>query len=95
MHAGESRQCLLLAGGVDVQGLAAAHAGGAGGVGQRLQAGHAQCGRQRCIGQQAEGTGLQCVAGEDRRGFVKCDMRGRLATTQGVIVHRRQLVMHQ
>ncbi|KAG1340727.1 hypothetical protein G6F61_014890 [Rhizopus arrhizus] len=47
MHAGESRQCLLLAGGVDVQGLAAAHAGGAGGVGQRLQAGHAQCGRQR------------------------------------------------
>jgi hypothetical protein len=31
-------------------------------VGQGLQAGHAQRGRQRRIGQQAEGAGLQGVA---------------------------------
>lgn len=95
MHAGQCRQGLLLAGGIDVQRLAATHAGGTGRVGQGLQAGHTQRGRQRRIGQQAEGTGLQGVAGQDRGGFVEGDVGGRLAASQGVIVHRRQVVMHQ
>jgi len=95
MHAGEGCQRLLLAGGIDVQRLAAAHAGRAGGMGQGLQARHAQCRRQRCIGQQAERTGLQGVAGEDRGGFVEGDVGGGLATAQGIVVHRRQVVVHQ
>ena len=95
MHAGQCRQGLLLAGGIDVQRLAAAHAGGTGRVGQGLQAGHAQRGRQRRIGQQAKGTGLQGVTGEDGGSFVEGDVGGRLAAAQGIVVHRRQVVMHQ
>ena len=95
MHAGQCRQGLLLAGGIDVQRLAATHARGAGRVGQGLQAGHAQRGRQWRVGQQAEGAGLQRIAGQDGGRFVEGDMGGRLAAAQGVIVHRRQVVMHQ
>ena len=32
---------------------------------------------------------------QDRRGLVECLMRGRLATPQVVVVHRRQVVVHQ
>ena len=95
MHAGERCQRLLLAGGINIQRLAAAHAGRAGGMGQGLQACHTQCRRQGRIGQQAERTGLQCVTGEDRGGFVEGDVGGGLATAQGVVVHGRQVVVHQ
>lgn len=95
MHAGEGCQRLLLAGGIDVQRLATAHAGRAGGMGQGLQARHAQCRRQRRIGQQAERTGLQGVTGENGGGFVEGNVGGGLATAQSVVVHGRQVVVHQ
>ena len=95
MHPGQRGQRLPLSGGIDIQRLAAAHAGGTGGVCQRLQAVHAQCCRQWCLGQQAEGAGLQGVPGQDRGGFVEGDVGGGFATAQGIVVHRRQVVVHQ
>ena len=38
---------------------------------------------------------LQGIAGEDRGGFVEGDVHGRPAAAQGVVVHRRQVVVHQ
>ena len=45
--------------------------------------------------EQFEGERLKRVAGEDRGGFVERDMHGRLAAAQAVVVHRRQVVVHQ
>jgi len=81
MHALQGCQRLRMAGGIDVQRLATAHAGGAGRVGQRLQAVHAQQRRQRGIGQQTERTRLQRITGEDRGGFVEGDVRGGATAT--------------
>ncbi len=50
---------------------------------------------RRGVGEHFEGARQQPVAGEDRRGFVVFDMRGGTAAAQIVIVHRRQIVMHQ
>ena len=84
------------AGARHVQGLAAAHAGGAGGVRQRRQPGHAQRMRRAGLfGEQAEGLGLQRIAGEDGGGFVVGHVHGRAAAAQVVVVHGRQVVMNQ
>src|SRR6185295_15117212 len=38
---------------------------------------------------------LQSVAGENRGGFVELYVTGRAATTQFIIIHRRQVIMNQ
>ena len=45
--------------------------------------------------QNVEGEGQQAVAGENRGRLVEFLVRGRLAAPQVVVVHRRQIVMHQ
>ena len=45
--------------------------------------------------QQVEREGQQAVAGQDRRRLVERLVGGRLAAAQIVIVHRRQVVVHQ
>ncbi|MNT39296.1 hypothetical protein D3C72_1755270 [compost metagenome] len=47
------------------------------------------------IGEDLEGQALQAVAGEYGAGFVEGLVGGRLAAAQVVVVHRRQIVMHQ
>ena len=47
------------------------------------------------LGQDLERASLQCVAGQDSRRLIKRLMCARLATPQIVIVHGRQVVMHQ
>ena len=42
-----------------------------------------------------ESESQKAVAGEDRGGLVVFAMRGRLAPAQFVIIHGRQIVMHQ
>ena len=45
--------------------------------------------------QHVEGEGEQPVAGEDRGGLVEFLVRGRPAAAEVVVVHRRQVVVHQ
>ena len=47
------------------------------------------------VGQDLEGDGQQRVPRQHRRHFVKSDMGGGAAAAQIVIVHARQIVMHQ
>ena len=47
------------------------------------------------LGQDLEGAGLERVAGEDGGGFVEGDVHGGAAAAQGVVVHRRQVVVHE
>ncbi len=86
-----------LALGFEVEGLAADHAAGAGGAGKRQHEGRAAFGRQhrRVVGDNVEGERQQRVAGKDRGRFVEGLVHRRLAATQVVVVHRRQVVMDQ
>ena len=82
----------------EVDGLTADHARRA--CRQRQGADHLQAdfgirSAQARVEQGAEGQALQAVAGEDRAGFIEFLVGGRLAATQIVVVHRRQIVMHQ
>ena len=47
------------------------------------------------FGQHLEGAGLQRVAGQDGGGFVEGLVAARLAAAQVVVVHGRQVVVHQ
>ena len=47
------------------------------------------------IGEDLERQGMQAVAGQDRRGFIKRLMHGRLPAAHVVIVHARQIVVDQ
>ena len=55
----------------------------------------AAVGIDRSIRQHCERQRLQRIAGQDRGGLVEGDVHGGLAAAQGVVVHRRQVVMHQ
>jgi len=48
-----------------------------------------------CRRQVLECARLQRIAGEDGGGFVEGDVHGGLAAAQVVVVHRRQVVVHQ
>ena len=50
---------------------------------------------RRGIGEHVEGVSQQSVAGQNGGGFVKSLMRGRSSSPQIVVVHRRQIVMHE
>src|SRR5690606_33310713 len=52
--------------------------------------------RRGCsIGQGLEGQGLKCVSGEDRGGLVEGHVHGGTPAAHVVVVHRRQVVVHQ
>ena len=81
----------------EVEHLAAGHAAEAGGAGERADKLDADGGigmgfRPR---QDIEGESEQPVAGQDRGRLVEFPVRGGLAAPQFVIVHGRQVVMHQ
>ncbi len=81
---------------VDVHRLTADHAERA--RGPRQDRHHAQALRGAegsFVGQHGEGQGLQAVADQDAGGFVVGLVHGGAATAQVVVVHRRQVVMHQ
>ena len=84
------------AGRIDIDRLSAAHATAAP-VALREFAPASPRGRAglRRVGQHLERQRLQRVAGQDRGGFVEGDVHGGLAAAQGVVVHRRQVVVHQ
>ncbi len=84
---------------VDVQRLAADHAARAGGAGQFRE--HAQSGGRgqgvqlRVFGDELKGQGLQGVTDQDGRGLVIGLVAGGATAAQFVVVHRRQVVVHQ
>src|SRR5690606_21316364 len=82
-------------GGGEVERLAAAHAGRAAGGGQLGQHRHPRGVGGRGRGEGGERQRLQRVAGQDRGRFAVGHVHGRLAAAQGVVVHRRQVVVHQ
>ncbi|MNO76868.1 hypothetical protein D3C76_679550 [compost metagenome] len=81
-----------------VDGLAADHARRTRRQGQRTDHLQADLGvgiAQARVEQGAERQALQAIAGEDRAGFIEFFVRSRLATTQIVVVHGRQIVVYQ
>ena len=93
MQAFERRQ--VGGAGLHVQRLPGAHAGRAAGRGQfaHLRDACPGGGRRRC--EHLEGQRLQGIAGQDGSRFVEGDVHGRPAAAQGVVVHGRQVVVHQ
>jgi hypothetical protein len=89
------RQCP--AGRLQIEHLPARHAGAAGAACQaeRQSATHGGVGVGRWIGQDLEGKGEQRIARQDRRRFVERLVHGGPAAPYIVIVHRRQIVMHE
>ena len=85
--------------GLEVDRLAAGHAGGAARVGQRVDAcvrgSPGPAAMPGCARQQLERQRLQRVAGEDRGRLVEGLVAGRAAAAQVVVVHRRQVVVDQ
>ena len=79
----------------DVQCLSATHARHAGRACEFGQHRHLPRIALRRGGKHFEGQRLQCIAGKDRGGFVEGHVHGRLASAQGVVVHRRQVVVYQ
>lgn len=49
----------------------------------------------RRVGQYFEGEGLQSVTSQNSGSLVKLDVVGRLAATQVIIIHGRQVIMDQ
>ena len=93
------KACLLVeaAFGGEIVHLSAGHAADAGGARQRRDQrdAHLGVGMDLRPGQNVEGQSQQRVAGQDRGRLVEFLVHGRLAAPQVVIVHRRQVVMHQ
>ncbi len=86
-----------LAFGGEIERLTACHATQARRACQSGDQADAQVGRQVRLlaGDDVEGAGEQAVAGEDRGRFVEGPVDGRLAATQVVVVHGRQVVVDQ
>jgi hypothetical protein len=83
---------------LQVDGLSAGHASGAAGAGQGLQ--HSQA--RLCIGlhgftaaEGLEGEGLQGIPHQNGSGLVIGLVAGGLVASEIVVIHRRQVVMHQ
>ena len=107
VHVGQRRgvegrpgRAVVRAHGVEVDRLAADHAGGAGGGGDhadRLQLARDD-GRMRVVRlarQPGERLGEEAVADEDRLALAEADVRRRPSAAQVVVVHRRQVVVDQ
>jgi hypothetical protein len=83
--------------GLEIDLLPARHAARAGGERERFN--HfelrARVVGKALIGEELERRRLKGIADEERRGLVELDMHGGLAAAQDVVVHARQVVMHQ
>ncbi|MCY1450678.1 hypothetical protein D9M71_675040 [compost metagenome] len=98
MHVFQRLLIELQADRAQVDGLAADHARRACRQCQRTDHLQADLGvgiAQARVEQGAERQALQPIAGEDRAGFIEFLVRSRLAATQVVVVHGRQIVVHQ
>ena len=95
MHAPKPVHIEALADRIEIQRLAAHQPTGAAGACQRAQHSDALLRRHLGVGDQVERQRLQGVAGEDRGGFVEGDVHGRSTAAQVIVVHGRQVVMHQ
>ncbi len=97
MHQLDVFRIARAAGGLEVDGLAACHAGKPDGVGEHGQHAHPNRIRKRVglRGEHCEGQRLQRVAGQDRRAFIERTVTGRPSASQVVIVHRGQVVVDQ
>ena len=98
MHALELGFTEELFDGFEVDGLPTGHAARADGVGENAQHLEPRSWRESLAGavrQHFEGTRLQCIADENRGGFVERTMAGGSAAAQIVVVHRGQIVVHQ
>src|ERR1700728_344085 len=83
--------------GGEIEHLAAGHTADAGGTRERVDEVDADrgIGMRLWTGQDVEGEGEQTIAGQDRGGLVEGFVGGRLSTPQGIIVHRRQVVVNK
>ena len=97
VHEFEFRLVKRLADRGEIDGLAAGHAARAAGVGQQGDHFELACRTSPIgwLGQQLEGQRLQAVADQQGGRLVVLDVAGRLAAAQHVVVHARQVVMHQ
>ena len=90
-----------LAGGLQIDRLAADHAGGARGVApitsmtRSLRAASAGSRGRRLAREQRERLGVQAVAGENRHAVAVDDVQRRPAAPQRVVVHRGQVVVDE
>ena len=78
--------------------LAAGHAESAAGLRQHVDQPQTdrRCGRQRRIArQQLKGQRLQGIAHQHRGGLIERLVTGRPAAAQIIVIHRRQIVVHQ
>jgi hypothetical protein len=82
--------------GIEIDGLPAGHAERSRGVGEQAhEVDHLPGIEPGRVRQHLERERLQCVRGEDRRGLVELAVHRGLAAPQVVVVHRRQVVVHQ
>jgi hypothetical protein len=97
MHELELRKFERPARGLEVELLAARHAARAGGERQRLH--HlelpARIIRDLIFRNQLKSKRLECIANEQRSGFVVLDVHRGLAAAQDIVVHARQIVVHE
>ncbi len=83
--------------GAEIERLAERHALPAAGLGE-IEDELGADGRvlmQAWVAQDLEGKRQEGVAGKDRGRLAEGDMKGRAAAADGVVVHGRQVVMHQ
>ena len=97
LHLGDVARAEVLARRTEIERLAERHALPAAGLGQQQDqlGANGRIGMALPIAQDLEGEGEQRVAGKDGGRLVEGDMQGRAAAADGVVVHRRQIVMHQ
>ena len=83
--------------GAEIERLAERHAVPATGFGQQQDklGANGRIGMRLRIAQDLEGQRQQCIAGQDGGCLVEGDMQRGTAAADGVVVHRRQIVMHQ
>ena len=83
--------------GGEVERLAPGHAAPARGLrqAQRQLGAHARLGMGRGPCQDLEGEGQKTVAGEDGGGFVEGDVKRRPAAPHVIVVHGREIVVHE
>jgi hypothetical protein len=79
----------------EVGDLSGDHPRRTGGLRQLADQGHGGARIVDPLGKQLERQRQQCVAGEDRGGFVERLVAGRTTPTQIVVVHRGQIVVDQ
>jgi hypothetical protein len=97
VHELELRKGECLASRLEIDLLPARHAARAGGYRQGLHHVelYARVIGKLVLGEQLKRQRLQCIAHEERGGFVVLDVHRRLATAQLVVIHAGKIVVHE